>query len=165
MCFNNIGSLILLASVPKMKFNHCFCFLLLAVLGTVQGDGPPPGPKNQAKCPVTGEDIAIASSTASVQFTHGQKLYFSSENAASLYQKNPRNFWLSPHELPLKGPDGKRGLPDMRNATVVCPSSGENFTVTMSTPRVIHRYGQNVFFCCFGCVSEFWTNPESMIES
>ena len=113
-----------------MKFNHCFCFLLLAVLGTVQGDGPPPGPKNQAKCPVTGEDIAIASSTASVQFTHGQKLYFSSENAASLYQKNPRNFWLSPHELPLKGPDGKRGLPDMRNATVVCPSSGENFTVT-----------------------------------
>ena len=148
-----------------MRLNLCCLAVLLAAVCFRAGAEPPAGPKDQANCPVTGEALNITSNTAYVQFTHGQKLYFSSENAASLYRNNPRNFWLSPHELPLKGVDGKRGLPDMRNATVFCPSSGEKFTVTMSTPRVIHRYGQNVFFCCFGCVAGFWTKPESMIES
>ena len=40
--------------------------------------GPPPGPRDQALCPVTGEKILIMKDTASVSFKHGQKLYFSS---------------------------------------------------------------------------------------
>ena len=87
---------------------------------------PPPGPKNQANCPVTGARIQISDKTPSVNFKNGQKLYFSSEKAADMYRKSPRDFWLSPHEMPLKGMDGKRGLPDLRNETRYCPMSNES---------------------------------------
>ena len=122
---------------------------------------PPLGPRNQAKCPVTGANITISATTPSVAFKNGQHLYFSSTKAAAAYHASPRDYWLAPHDLPLAGLDGKRGLPDLRNTTAKCPMSGETITITMSTPRVIHKHGQNVYFCCFGCVTGFWTNPAS----
>ena len=75
---------------------------------------------------------------------------------------SPRDFWLAPHDLPLPGPDGMRGLPDLRGTTVSCPRSGEAFNVSMQSPRVVHKHGQSVYFCCFGCVSAFWTDPKSL---
>ena len=65
--------------------------------------GPPPGPKNKALCPVTGANITIDQSTDFVAFKNGQKLYFSSKNAAWAYKTNPRDFWLAPHDMPLPG--------------------------------------------------------------
>ena len=53
-----------------------------------------------------------------VNFKHGQELFFSSSDAAQKYFDSPRDYWLSPHELPLPGMDGKRGLPDLRNETL-----------------------------------------------
>ena len=43
--------------------------------------------------------------------------------------------------------------------------SGENITVDMKTPRVVHRHGQSVYFCCFGCVTAFWMDPTSLIAN
>ena len=94
----------------------------------------------------------------------GQKLYFASKTAAAAYVSEPRDFWLGPHDLPLAGMDGKRGLPDMRHTNATCPESGEVFTIAMATPRVIHRGGQNLYFCCFGCVVTFWTEPGAIIK-
>ena len=122
---------------------------------------PPLGPRNKAKCPVTGANITISAATPSIAFKNGQQLYFSSQQAAAAYHASPRDYWLAPHDLPLAGLDGKRGLPDLRNTTAKCPMSGETITINMSTPRVIHKHGQNVYFCCFGCVAGFWTNPAS----
>ena len=49
--------------------------------------------------------------TPAVNFTNGQQLFFSSVHAAKVYIDQPREFWLDPHSMPLKGMDGKRGLP------------------------------------------------------
>lgn len=124
-------------------------------------DGPPPGPANTARCPVTGTNISIASDTPSVAFKNGQKLYFESETAAAAYERNPRAYWLSPFESPLPMPDGARGLPDLRGTTVRCPYSNESFLVGMKSMRVDHRYGQAVYFCCNGCTTSFWKDPQS----
>ena len=58
-----------------------------------------------------------------------------------------------------------RGLPDFRGQAFKCPRSGENITVDMKTPRVVHRHGQSVYFCCFGCVTAFWMDPTSLIAN
>ena len=124
---------------------------------------PPPGPRNKAICPVSGDAIIIISSTPTVNFINDQQLFFSSETAATSYMKSPRDYWLAPHDLPLEGIDGKRGLPDLRNETRRCPFTNETMTISMQTPRVIHKHGQNVYFCCFGCVTSFWTDPSTAI--
>lgn len=54
---------------------------------------------------------------------------------------NAHAYWLSPFELPLQGMDGKVGLPDFTNSTFDCPISGEEMTIAMQAPRVMHRGG------------------------
>ena len=125
-------------------------------------DGPPPGPSTWGYCPVTGKNVSVASAFQ-VNFVNGQKLYVADAAAAAAYRAAPQAFWLSPHESPLPMPDGMRGLPDFRGQAFKCPRSGENITVDMKTPRVVHRHGQSVYFCCFGCVTAFWLDPTSLI--
>merc|ERR1712160_23978 len=120
------------------------CLLCLAA-----AMGPPPGPNNIALCPVTGINMTITYQTPVVHFTNGQVLYFSTEQAASKYRDSPRDYWLSPHDLPG----------ETRN----CPYSNETFTIDMPTPRVFHKHGQSLYFCCFGCISSFWTDPSTAI--
>jgi YHS domain-containing protein len=145
--------------------------LLLASMAACRADappspcgmGPPCGPRDEANCPVTGTAINITASTPHVEFTHGQKLYFATEVAAAAYRKQPRDYWLAPTDKPLPAPDGMRGLPDLRGLNVSCPRSGEVMVIAMDTPRVMHKHGQNVYFCCFGCVSAFWTDPSTYL--
>ena len=128
--------------------------------------GPPPGPNNTARCPVTGTEVVfggVASLPPSVTFKHGQRLWFSSASAAAAYKASPRDYWLAPHDKPLPSPDGMRGLPDLRGENVTCPRSGEVVTVDMKSPRVVHKHGQAVYFCCFGCVATFWQDPTPFI--
>ena len=121
---------------------------VIAVLLVGSGHAqPPPGPRDRANCPVTDRPITITDGTPAVEFHNGQRLYFADEAAAAAYVKSPRNYWLSPFDMPLKGIDGKRGLPDLRNETVHCPSSNESIVISMKTPRVVHSGGQNVYFC------------------
>ena len=125
--------------------------------------GPPHGPSDQAFCPATGAAINITNTTPSVAFLNGQKLYFSSTTAAVAYRANPRNYWLATTDMPLPGMDGMRGLPDLRGKTLQCPRSGEKMVVDMKTPRVEHKHGQAVYFCCYGCVTAFWKDPVSLL--
>eukprot|EP00912_Choanoflagellata_sp_UC4_P001798 UC4_evm6s1151 len=75
-------------------------------------------PRNKiAFCPVTGKLLTINSTTPSIQFKNGQRIYFESTDSAATYRKSPREFWLSPSDLPLNGLDGATGLPDIRNET------------------------------------------------
>lgn len=124
-------------------------------------DGPPPGPSDQARCPVTGKTMTITDSTVALDFANGQKLYFASEAMAGEYRKNPRAFMLSPLEMPLAMPDGARGLPDLRGTQLYCPYTNETIDVSMQSIRVDHRYGQAVYFCCNGCLTRFWTEPQT----
>lgn len=134
--------------------------------------GPPPGPNNTALCPVTGAKIVFAPGAgfggggftppASLAFKNGQKLWFKDAQSAAAYRAAPRDYWLAPHDKPLPPPDGMRGLPDLRGQTLHCPRSNESMVVAMQTPRVLHRHGQAVYFCCFGCVSAFWDDPTSL---
>ena len=121
----------------KFQFLTATVLAIFMFASTSRAMGPPPGPRDQALCPVTGEKILITKDTAVVSLKHGQTLYFSSPDAASKYISSPRDYWLSPHEKPLPGMDGKRGLPDLRNSTVSCPNTGMNLTVGMGTPRVL----------------------------
>ena len=130
----------------NMFYPACLAVSALLLVGTGHAQ-PPPGPRNSANCPVTGKAITITDSTPSVEFHNGQRLFFAEDAGAEAYLNSPRDYWLSPHEMPLKGIDGKRGLPDLRNETVHCPSSNETIVISMKTPRVVHRGGQNVYFC------------------
>lgn len=123
--------------------------------------GPPPGSNDTALCPVSGANVTIRASTPYVALKNGQRLYFSSSSAASTYRARPRDFWLAPHDMPLPGGDGMRGLPDVRGQTMHCPRSNESITVSMQTPRVVQKHGQAVYFCCWGCVTAFWEHPEA----
>ena len=127
-------------------------------------DGPPPGPKNLAFCPVTGQNLTLTSDTPSLTFTNGQQIYFASGADAGKYRASPRDYWLAPHDMPLPGIDGMRGLPDLRGETRYCPRSNETIVIAMQTPRVVHRHGQAVYFCCFGCVTAFWREPSMYFE-
>ena len=71
--------------------------------------------------------------------------------------------WSTCPPAPLPAPDGMRGLPDLRGEEVTCPRSGEVFKVDMKSPRVVHKHGQAVYFCCFGCVTAFWQDPAPFI--
>jgi YHS domain-containing protein len=135
---------------------------ILVCLSSISAQ-PPLGPRNKANCPVTNKSITITAYTPSVRFDNGQKLYFADAASAKSYADAPRDYWLAPHDVPLSGMDGKRGLPDLRNETLHCPFTNESMVISMQTPRVIHRGGQNVYFCCFGCVTSFWTDPSSAI--
>ena len=91
---------------------------------------------------MTGKNVSVASAFQ-VNFINGQKLYVADAAAAAAYRAAPQAFWLSPHESPLPMLDGMRGLPDFRGKAFQCPRSGENITVDMKTPRVVHRHGQS----------------------
>ena len=125
-------------------------------------DGPGPGPRDKAFCPVTGQNVTITAATPALEFKNGQKLFFSSDAAVKKYRTSPRDYWLAPHDKPLPPPDGMRGLPDLRGTILHCPRSNETMNVSMQTPRVVHKHGQAVYFCCFGCVTAFWTDPTSV---
>ena len=45
----------------------------------------------------------------------------------------------------------------------VCPVSGEEFTVTASSPKVDYK-GKTVYFCCGGCEGKFQANPEQYMK-
>lgn len=136
---------------------------LIGLLGVSEWtDGPPQGPSDKAFCPVTGSPLKLTATTPSVSFKNGQKLYFETQDAANAYRYAPRNYWLAPTDTPLPPPDGMRGLPDLRGQHLQCPRSGENITVAMQTPRVDHKHGQAIYFCCHGCIMSFWTDPQSL---
>ena len=124
--------------------------------------GPPHGPNSSAFCPVTGAAINITAATPFLAFKNGQKLYFTTAKDAAQYRATPRDFWLAPTDMPLPGMDGMRGYPDFRGQIMHCPRSGEAMNISMQTPRVDHKHGQAVYFCCHGCVTAFWRDPTSL---
>ena len=96
------------------------------------------------------------------------QLYFSSASAAAKYESNPRDFMLGPTDeatLAVLGEAAYSGYPDYRfpntNGTLACPFSGGGLNISMQTPRVFHKYGQAVYFCCYGCVVSFYLDPKS----
>ena len=123
--------------------------------------GPPHGPNMTGYCPVSGGMLNFSATTPALEFKQGQKLYFSSKDALSSFIAQPRDYWLAPHDMPLPGADGMRGLPDVRGEILHCPRSGEAMNVSMGTPRVMMKHGQAVYFCCHGCVTAFWRDPKS----
>mmetsp|Transcript_48952 Transcript_48952/g.98493 ORF Transcript_48952/g.98493 Transcript_48952/m.98493 type:complete len:155 (+) Transcript_48952:79-543(+) len=131
---------------------------LLAATAVIANDTAP-----WATCPVTLVNITI-DKAATLDFENGQKLYFGSEDAALAYNTNPRAYWLSPWELPLPGSDGKVGIPNWMGEIFYCPYSNETMVIDMKTPRMIHRGGQNIYFCCYGCIASFWTDPSTAFE-
>ena len=109
---------------------HLLC--ILVCLSSISAQ-PPLGPRNKANCPVTNKSITITANTPSVRFDNGQKLYFADAASAKSYADAPRDYWLAPHDLPLSGMDGKRGLPDLRNETLHCPFTNESMVISMQT--------------------------------
>ena len=43
-----------------------------------------------------------------------------------------------------------------------CPVSGEVFRVSETSPHATHN-GQEVYFCCAGCIGAFEANPENFL--
>ena len=90
----------------------------------------------------------------------GQKLFFETEGSRDAFKLNPRAYWMTPHDE-YSSP---KGMPDVRDSKMLCPSSGEEMVIDMSTPRIIMRNGQALYFCCWGCLSSFWNDPNSFFE-
>lgn len=44
-----------------------------------------------------------------------------------------------------------------------CPVSGEEFTVTESSPKVEYE-GKTYYFCCPGCDKKFQSNPQKYLK-
>lgn len=150
---------------PAARMSALLLLATLSSLALPLAAQPPPGCSTCAKCPVTGVNITLTAGTPAVNFTNGQQLFFATKQAAAAYIDQPREYWLDPFSMPLEGMDGKRGLPDVRGKPgFACPESGEPLTIDMQTPRILHKHGQAIYFCCFGCVTGFWSDPKAVIE-
>eukprot|EP00944_MAST-04C_sp_MAST-4C-sp1_P000439 g439.t1 len=138
--------------------------LLFVVLVGAEEDKHVFGPNNIAFCPVTTTKLHISHSTSFVDFRYGQKVYVLNEASAELYRNEPRRYFLGPYDEPLEGKDGYRGLPDMHNQTVRCPITNTSFVVKqMSSPRIMMKNGQFVYFCCMDCMMKFFIDPGKYI--
>jgi len=62
----------------------------------------------------------------------------------------------------LPAGDKKPGEAQIGDKTV-CPVTGEEFTVTASSPKVDYK-GKTVYFCCAGCNDKFNANPEQFMK-
>ena len=121
------------------------------------------GSQTDAFCPVTGKRLDLHSA-AYVEMKYGQKIYLKNEEAANKYLAHPRKYWMSGFDLPLRGRDGERGLPDRHNQTVHCPVTNTTFKVKqMESPRLMHKGGQFIYFCCYDCLVTFWREPANYI--
>lgn len=98
--------------------------------------------------------------TVALSIHGGQKLFFATEESKAAYVQNPRAYWLTPYDTF----DHPGGMPDVKDSTMLCPSSGEEMVIGMSTPRVVHRSGQAIYFCCYGCLSKFFADPSTFFE-
>ena len=122
------------------------------------------GPTNVAFCAVTSTKLHISHSTTFVDFRYGQRLYVLNEASAAMYRNEPRRYFLGPYDEPLEGKDGYRGLPDMHNQTVRCPVTNTSFVVKqMSSPRIMMKNGQFIYFCCMDCMMKFFKDPGKYI--
>ena len=145
------------------------CLGLICSMVPVSAEGPRVnGSTNTARCPVTGELLKIDGDPTSysvVEFKGGQKLYVKDEAAAKAYRQTPRDYWLSPWNLPPEGDDGKRGLPDMQGRNLSCAVTPDDWFIvnTMKTARVMHIGGQCIYFCCQACRTTFWRQPGKSI--
>jgi YHS domain-containing protein len=45
----------------------------------------------------------------------------------------------------------------------LCPVSGEEFTVTATSPKTEYK-GKTVYFCCSGCSEKFQANPDEFMK-
>ena len=95
--------------------------------------------------------------TISLDIHGGQKLFFATVESKTAYIQNPRAYWM----LPYDKYDHPEGMPNVQDSIMLCPNSGEKMTISMSTPRVVHRSGQAIYFCCYGCLSNFHADPTS----
>ena len=41
--------------------------------------------------------------------------------------------------------------------------TAQPLTPRVSWQRVLHKHGQAVYFCCFGCVTAFWSEPKQYL--
>jgi YHS domain-containing protein len=73
----------------------------------------------------------------------------------------------SPHPTPATS-GTESALKPMGSAkigdTTKCPVSGEEFTVTESSPKVEHD-GKTYYFCCPGCDEKFKKDPAKYLDT
>lgn len=119
-------------------------------------DGPPPGPKDIAYCPVTGERVNITISTNFLKFGVNQQIFASSTDAVNELKQRLASYFLGPQDFPRQvGPEGS---PDMREETVSDPVDGTAVEITMKTPRIQFRHGQNLYFASYDQLNAFWNS-------
>jgi len=119
--------------------------------------GPPPGPKDIAYCPVTGEKINITTSGNYRAFGGGQKIYVSSQDAVAELKQNLATYFLGASDFPRQV--GPQGAPDMRGQNVSDAMDGwTNVEITMKTPRIQFRHGQNLYFASYDQLNDLWIN-------
>ena len=148
----------------NMTARFCLGLLLFVVFVGAEEDEHVFGKTNVAFCPVTFTKLHLSHSTTFVDFRYGQRVYVLNEASAELYRKEPRKYFMGPYDEPLEGKDGYRGLPDMHNQTVRCPVTNTSFVVKqMSSPRIMMKQGQFVYFCCMDCMMKFFKDPGKYI--
>ena len=113
------------------------CLPLLA-----HGDGPPPGPKTKANCPVTGAALNITDATPQWAYRlstgkpKGQAVLRVGDGGSSVSQV-PARLLVTPYDMPLAGADGKRPSDLQLKPSLHLGA----INVTMAT-RGSHKHGQ-----------------------
>ena len=152
--------------MAQIFFYYLFIYLAVAIVVVcAEEDKHVFGKKNIAFCPVTNTKLHLDTNAHTiVELQYGQKIYVINQAAASMYRNEPRKYFMSPFDKPLEGTDGYRGLPDQHNTTVSCPITNTSFTVKqMSSPRIMMKHGQFIYFCCMDCMMKFFIAPGKYI--
>lgn len=109
----------------------------------------------QAVCPVTGDRFTIHESTPVLQY-RGEKYYMCCPRCDTEFMKNPETYIELMHKTePVKTRPEEKVI----GTEVICPVTGNQFTITESTP-VVEYQEKKYYFCCTGCDAEFIKEPK-----
>lgn len=155
--YTGVILMLLLQIIHLLALVRLFCFVKSEALNAIYED-------TTALCPVLYSNLTLSSSATvpHVNIKGGQQLFFESERAKIAYMRNPRQYWLSPYDMPNL--DHMQGAPNVMKKTIYCPITDEEVEVNMQTPRVLHRNGQAIYFCCWGCLQKFWADPSQILR-
>jgi len=117
-----------------------------------------------AFCPVSGDlvdETGVHADTPQVRLSNGQRVFLCSSDCAERFRGDIRKYIAQPGERFCE-------TPDMLGQNVTCPeckAASGHLKVCESTPRILFRYGQTIYFNSHACLSSFIKSPSFMGSS
>ena len=119
-------------------------------------------PHNMLRCCIHGKRVPLHAASHSVELLGGQQLVMCGSECASnltnlsVHLRHPNNVEYTVDDCPA----GTQFLPSVAlGNNTICPCCSSEITISETTPRIVMRYGQTIFFYSYNCINLFLKKP------